>query len=465
MRRVIYLIVIIMIIIEISISVNALEIYNTEIPGENPSIYGSIIAFETHEDHIQKDLNEDGDTGDLIIQYYDIEKQKTINTQTTGKNPSVFANYIIFETNENEEKKDLNNDQDKEDTILQYYDLHEQKVINTKIDAQNPCLYQYFIAFSTPEKSLNIDYNNDGDTNDNVIRYYDIKKQELVTTKQIGDNPSTNGRRILFISEEKQAKIDLNDDGDKQDNIFQIYSLEKKESYSSAITGIKNTMNNQGTAVYIQQGKITFYDAEANSINQTNIEADNCKIKESIVLYDKEHTIYTYDKEKQIKAHTDIYGQKADIFENTIAFQTKEETIGDLNNDGDQKDTIIRYAVSTDEDEDEIIDFLDNCPINPNKNQSDIDNDGIGDECDAKDDRPKKELEIKETIAQDTLKKVETDKEPEPEKEQEETKEKNNFALWFGIIMIIMILFIALLLILPGYLRRRKKSFGFWLIR
>ncbi|MBW2979023.1 hypothetical protein KY304_02840, partial [Candidatus Woesearchaeota archaeon] len=206
---------------------------------------------------------------------------------------------------------------------------------------------------------------------------------------------------------------------------------------------------------------ITFYDAEANSINQTNIEADNCKIKESIVLYDKEHTIYTYDKEKQIKAHTDIYGQKADIFENTIAFQTKEETIGDLNNDGDQKDTIIRYAVSTDEDEDEIIDFLDNCPINPNKNQSDIDNDGIGDECDAKDDRPKKELEIKETIAQDTLKKVETDKEPEPEKEQEETKEKNNFALWFGIIMIIMILFIALLLILPGYLRRRKKSFGF----
>ncbi len=452
MKRVIIYLTLLVIL---STLASALTIHNTKTPGENPAIYGSIIAFETHEDHAKQDLNEDGDTGDIIIQYYDTEKETIVNTKTTGRKPSVFAYYIVFETNEQEEGKDLNNDNDKEDKILQYYNVHEQKTINTKIEAQDPYLYQYLITFSTPEKALNVDYNNDGDTEDSMIRYYDLKKQELVTTKQIGMLPSTNGRRILFITNEEQVKIDLNDDGDTDDNIFQVYSLEKKEIFSSGQLGIKNTMNKNELAAYVQYGTINFYDAGANAITKTGIMADNCKIKNSFVLYDKEDIIYTYNTETETKAQTDIYGQKADMFENTIAFQTREEQLGDLNNDGDQKDIIIRYAVSTDEDEDDVIDVLDNCPVNANINQADIDKDGIGDECDSKDDRAKEEIAITEVVAEDS--------EQTQEKEQETTpvEQKSSFGVWFGIIMILLIVLIAAILLIPRYYRKKKKSFGF----
>jgi hypothetical protein len=448
----------ILLILLLCVSVNALTLHSTETPGENPSIYGSIIAFETHEDHAGKDLNSDGDMGDQIIQYYDIEKQETINTKTTGKKPSVFAYYIIFETSENEENKDLNDDGDQEDRILQYYNIHEQKTINTEIEAQEPYLYQYLIVFSTPEKSLKRDHNNDGDLDDNVIRYYDLKTKELTTTNQIGKNPSTNGRRILFVTDEKEVKIDLNDDGDQNDQIFQIYSVETKTSFSTKEKGTDTSMNKKGLAVYIENNKLTFYDAAGNEKQQTEISVENVRIKENIVLYDYDNKINTYNIETQTKTLTEIYGQKIDLFETTAVFQTDEENTGDLNSDGDQKDTIIRYVISEDGDDDGIFDLIDNCPTISNLNQADIDNDGMGDECDSKDDREKEtELEIIEkTETGETIAEQETET-----KQQEKTEKDRNVGLWFGIFMILLIVIIAAILIIPKYYRRRKKGFGF----
>jgi hypothetical protein len=446
--------ILILVILLLCTYVNALTLHSTETPGENPSIYGSIIAFQTHEDHAGEDLNGDGDQGDVIIQYYDIEKKEIINTETTGKKPQVFAYYIVFETFEKEEKKDLNDDGDKEDSILQYYNIHEQKIINTEIEAQDPYLYQYLIVFSSPEQSLDRDYNNDGDLDDNVIQYYDLKTQELTTTEQIGKNPSTNGRRILFVTDEKETKIDLNDDGDQNDQIFQIYSLETETSFSTKEKGTATSMNQKSLAAYVEDNKLIFYDTAGNEKQQTGINADHARIKENILLYDYDNKINTYNIDTQTKTLTEIYGQKTDLFEATAVFQTDEEKAGDLNSDGDQKDTIIRYAISEDEDNDTFLDLLDNCPTVSNLNQADIDGDGMGDVCDAKDDR-EIEQKTEEIIEEGEITETKT------ETQEEKVKKESSWEVWFGIFMIILIVIIAAILIIPRYYRRRKKGFGF----
>lgn len=446
---------IILALLILSTCASALTLHNTEMPGENPSVYGSIIAFETHEDNAGTDLNEDGDTGDRIIQYHDLEKKTTFTTKATGKKPQVFAYYLVFETSEKEEGKDLNDDQDKEDTILQYYNIHEQKTVNTKLDAQNSYLYQYLVVFSTPEKALNADFNNDGDFDDNVIRYYDLQTKEASTTEQIGDYPSTNGKRILFTTNEKDAKTDLNNDGDEDDSIFQVYSLETKTVFSTKTAGTKATMNKNGIAVYTENNKLVIHDIEGNKRQETGIHATNARIRQNIVLYDYDDKINAYNINTQTKTLTEVYGQKPDMFENIMVFQTHEEHTGDLNKDKDQKDTIIRYAVSSDEDNDSLPDMIDNCPSIKNTNQADLDKDGIGDECDAKLDIEQKPAQKQET------QKTENKTQQTQQQTAKETTRKSDRGLWFGIIMILLIVIIAAMLILPGYYRRKKKSFGF----
>ena len=50
--------------------------------------------------------------------------------------------------------------------------------------------------------------------------------------------------------------------------------------------------------------------------------------------------------------------------------------------------TLAQVTSGTDIDEDRLGDVCDNCPLEPNSDQSDIDNDGLGDVCDPCDDRP-----------------------------------------------------------------------------
>ncbi len=463
MRRVLQILLILSAALLLSTCASAFQLFNTETPGKNPSVYGSIIAFETHEDYAGKDLNDDGDMGDNVIQFYDTDKQTVTSTKTTGHNPSVFANNIVFETLESEEHKDLNDDGDKEDSIIQYYSLHDEKTINTGLEGRDFYLYQYLIVFSTPEKSMGIDYNNDGDTDDNIIRSYDILKNELANTKQVGRYPSTNGRRIFMSTSEQEAKTDINNDGDTDDELFQVFSIEAKTAVPTDLPGTLSTMNKQGIAAYLQDKKLKTYDAEGGIFKDTGMTADSCRAKETAVVCDEDSKIKTYNLGTKTSALVDIRGAKADLFENTIAFQTEEEYAGDLNNDGDQKDTIIRYAIVEDEDSDGWTEIMDNCPVNANPAQADMDNDGIGDECDAVDDRPK---EVKQAEAgaaeQETAQTGQTQSSAANEnKDKAESENESNWEMWFGIILAVLIILVGAALYIPGYYRRKKKGFGF----
>ncbi|RLI18068.1 hypothetical protein DRO54_10625, partial [Candidatus Bathyarchaeota archaeon] len=93
--------------------------------GDYSSMDRNLIAFHTYEAEANLDLNGDGDKNDYIIQYHDLTTKTTTNTGHVGMYPSISGNIITFQTNEAWINQDLNLDGDTNDLVIRYYDINK----------------------------------------------------------------------------------------------------------------------------------------------------------------------------------------------------------------------------------------------------------------------------------------------------------------------------------------------------
>jgi len=146
------------------------------------SVSGNIIAFVTYEGWIDVDLNGDGDMGDNVIRYYDISTGTLTNTGADGVEPSVSGSIIAFNTPEVWIGVDLNGDGDIGDQVIRYYDVSTGALTNTGADGVMPSVSGSIIAFMTPEVWIGVDLNGDGDMDDLVIRYFSMEEAPTIET-------------------------------------------------------------------------------------------------------------------------------------------------------------------------------------------------------------------------------------------------------------------------------------------
>ena len=394
-------VLLILILVILSMNAAALKIVNTQTIGRNPLIYGNIITFETSEQDIGQDLNNDEDRNDKVIRYYDIDSGEIFNTGMAGQNPSIYAFNIAFEASEADQNMDLNNDGDQNDNVILYYSIRDKKVISTTVEGKSPRMFQDFIAFSAPESVTEIDYNNDGDQQDEIIKYYKISTKELTNTKSAGINPAVSDTHIIFETSEKNADQDINNDGDKEDIVLRYYIMESGKTLSTFTPGQKPHMNAQSVAAFTTfepDEKIFYYDIPAEQLTKTEIKGTEPKITNNLIAFTQDNKLAVYDIDKDTYAKSEIYGKNPNIFENKLVFSTNEALTGDLNNDGDDTDSIIRIAIAEDSDSDGVFDFADNCPNAANQNQTDEDKDGKGDACDETKKEPQKTIEPAEEL-------------------------------------------------------------------
>lgn len=376
-------VILLTLLIILSMNAAALKIINTQAEGQNPVLYGSITAFETSEKSIEKDLNNDGDTQDTVIRYYNIDTGDTLNTEIAGKNPSIFAYTIVFETSEKEQGTDLNADNDTEDNVILYYNIKERKVISTTAEGHNPSIYADYISFSTPESRLGIDYNNDGDQQDEIIRFYKLSTKELTNTRAAGLNPAVSDGYVIFETLEKDEDKDLNKDQDKNDIVLRYFIMETSKTLSTFAEGQEPRLNEENVAAFASQdGMLQFYRIPTQEMEQTGIKARQPAITNNLAAFVQNEKISVYDLDKNSYTLNEVYGASPSVFENKLAFATNEALTGDLNMDGDSTDSIIRVILGEDSDRDGVYDFADNCPETENQNQSDRDMDAEGDACD-----------------------------------------------------------------------------------
>lgn len=100
---------------------------NTGAVGVFPALYGDRIAFATPEEDVNKDLNGDGKFLGSVICYYDLKTGQTVNTKKLGTKPDIYENTISFSLWEHWISRDLNSDGDLGDLLMDTYQITATK--------------------------------------------------------------------------------------------------------------------------------------------------------------------------------------------------------------------------------------------------------------------------------------------------------------------------------------------------
>ncbi len=134
------------------------QVVNTKAAGHSPVIYENIIAFTTNEVLIAEDLNGDGDLGDSVLRYYDLQTNQVVNTGQVGQYPSIYGNHIVFG----------------QGRYVRYYDIETGQTFDTGILGTEPDIFEDTITYYVWEDWMNNDLNADGDENDPIIGTFEI---------------------------------------------------------------------------------------------------------------------------------------------------------------------------------------------------------------------------------------------------------------------------------------------------
>jgi hypothetical protein len=406
---------------------SALIVESTGRAGERPVMYGDNIVYER--------------AGSIYV--YDIAKHEE-RELSRGASPSLFAFVAAFETREAD--KDLNGDGDVDDTVIQFANVKDGNIVSTNAIGHNPYIWSKFIVFSTNEAEMGVDFSNDGDMTDDIIREYDIDKKETANLKAVGSLPAVNQKVILFVTDEAQVGTDLNGDGDKSDSVLRVLDKESRKVSNEKLVASRPLITKTGKAVFTSGSDIVVFDVVEQKSSKIAQKGSSPALFDDVIIFERDGNLYGFSLRNAALADLKLRGASPTMFENKIAFVSSEKDVGDLNNNGNGDDFIIRYAKEEDIDGDDVYDFSDNCQSMINDDQNDGDNDGIGDACDKETPKPKKG-EVKESST------------PVPENASEQPSESSGIPWYIYLIVIILLPFVAYY----GYkyYKKRQKSFGF----
>jgi hypothetical protein len=196
---------------------------------------GTLVAFATDEARQgQKDLNGDGDDRDLVAQRFDLTTRRVTNLkQDASGGIAVAGNIIAFITDEESQgKRDLNGDGDADDQVIQIDRIdpsgHGQLVNLRQAVSSGFALNKEFLAYRVSEAGQgNQDLNGDGDAEDEVLTVYLPASNQVIPVRQAATDVLAASERavVFFTPESHQGEVDLNRNGNTDDNVCQIFRV------------------------------------------------------------------------------------------------------------------------------------------------------------------------------------------------------------------------------------------------
>lgn len=390
----------------LGLSANALDPIEL---GSHSASDGNITAIATLESYDGQDRNGDGDSLDRILTIHDISNNSTINTGIPVVGQLVTdGSTVVFLYSERNQYTDLNGDGDTQDNVLAYYaiptgQLHTTAIVPRLSSGQFGSLPHYdvdgqFITFVSKELSNTDDFNDDGDHNDTVVRYFDIQHQRVGNTPLVAPYAMVNEGVIVTRVTESQA-TDINGDGDTADVVFVAYDIQTEQvspylaTPTFSLSNIASFPAKFGEHYYFRarENQLGFdvdnnqnvssttvlmhYNMQTDTLNWTGIMATTGRIqaKGNYLSYETSEWAVGQDINGDGDLQRDFLYAVHNLSDGNIQYMPKtgslslgygvfsqtiaESSRGDLNHDGDTRDTIV-YAQRLDQTE--LID-IENC--------------------------------------------------------------------------------------------------------
>lgn len=202
-----------------------------------------VAALVPEEDENHTDLNDDGDTADRVVEIHRVGDLPDAWASTGQAADVVEASgtVVAFLTPEAAQGKDLDGDGDTTDRVLQLHRADTGTLINVGQAAEEFVMGgepgRELVAFRTREAAQGAqDLNDDGDGEDDVLQIYDVASGALVNTHQAITPcrleacdprvPYRVGRHtVTFLTFETDQGQDLNGDGDEGDLVLQLLNV------------------------------------------------------------------------------------------------------------------------------------------------------------------------------------------------------------------------------------------------
>ena len=308
---------------------------------DDASISGNIIAINADEGGQYADLNNDGDTDDYVLGYFDISLMRFISTGITDVRGSFTTDgrYIAFGRGTWQEQS------------LSYYDIETGTTHDTGLSITGLSQFKGVSGGKIVFARASADLNGDGWMGgpDSEIYIYDIATGSLNYTRIRGTDATISGNIVVFnstrtgtiwcynLSTGGFTDTGVSGDSPVVDGNFIAYASSEGLAYYNLSTGaaVVTPIQQYGT-FSISRGVISFRADEGWYWGDLNGDGD---------LNDRDMLLY-YDIENQRLVNTGVRGCcGGDISNGIMSIETYEDDIEvDLNGDGDMNDCVQQFV-------------------------------------------------------------------------------------------------------------------------
>lgn len=139
----------------------------------------------------------------------------------------VRGRYAAFAAHERSSARgDLNGDGDLRDRVLFVRDAANQQLVNTGQAVRRMAMSESRVVFTTREADQRVDLNGDGDRRDEVVQIWDLAAGVATSSRLDARAFAFAGDHVLVAVREKaQGRVDLNGDGDTGDVVAIVYDI------------------------------------------------------------------------------------------------------------------------------------------------------------------------------------------------------------------------------------------------
>lgn len=147
------------------------------------------------------------------------------NLGISGQISAIEEPWLVVRRYEDNDGVDLNGDGDRQDYVIHVYDLRsDQPPVNVGLHGRVVVIDPPLLVLRVSEFSQGgTDFTGDGDTNDEVVFYYNLEDGAISMATGAAPVVRTWGKLLVILSHESQAIGDLNGDGDHEDrNVLHV---------------------------------------------------------------------------------------------------------------------------------------------------------------------------------------------------------------------------------------------------